>query len=176
MIRLDSLILLAIPWIIYRVVVLAVKKQLSLKIELIKALFYFSVIFIYSLTLFPFPFYVYPHMERGDAFQLMNLTPFTTIYSSLTHFNYMVPLRNIVGNILLFMPLGFSIPLRFKVNKFWKVILLGFFISFLVEVIQLFTSIRSFDVDDLILNTLGAVIGFVLYRLFDKVRPSTKAN
>ncbi|MGE7094489.1 VanZ family protein [Lysinibacillus sp. NPDC048646] len=67
------------------------------------------------------------------------------------------------GNILLFMPLGFSIPLRFKVNKFWKVILLGFFISFLVEVIQLFTSIRSFDVDDLILNTLGAIIGFVLY-------------
>ncbi|SMQ78058.1 hypothetical protein SAMN05444673_3218 [Bacillus sp. OV166] len=100
MIRLDSLIFLAIPWIIYRVVVLAVKKQLSLKIELIKALFYFSVIFIYSLTLFPFPFYVYPHMERGDAFQLMNLTPFATIYSSLTHFNYMVTLRNIFGNIL----------------------------------------------------------------------------
>ena len=48
MIRLDSLILLAIPWIIYRVVVLAVKKQLSLKNELIRALFYFSVIFIIS--------------------------------------------------------------------------------------------------------------------------------
>ncbi|MBS4210194.1 VanZ family protein [Bacillus sp. FJAT-50079] len=73
-------------------------------------------------------------------------------------------------------PLGFSIPLRFKVNRFWKVTLLGFFTSCLVEVIQLFTSIRSFDVDDLILNTLGAMIGFVLYRLFDKVRPLTKAN
>jgi glycopeptide antibiotics resistance protein len=170
MIRLDSLILLAIPWIIYRVVVLAVKKQLSLKIELIKALFYFSVIFIYSLTLFPFPFYAYPHMERGG----MNLTPFATICGLLTHLNYIVALRNIVGNILLFMPLGFSIPLRFKVNKFWKVMLLGFFISFLVEVIQLFTSIRSFDVDDLILNTLGAIIGFVFYRLFDKVRPQQK--
>jgi glycopeptide antibiotics resistance protein len=172
MIRLDSLILLAIPWIIYRVVVLAVKKQLSLKIELIKALFYFSVIFIYSLTLFPFPFYAYLHMEKGGV----NLTPFATIYGFLTHLNYMVALRNIVGNILLFMPLGFSIPLRFKVNKFWKVTLLGLFISFLIEGIQFFTSIRSFDVDDLILNTLGAIIGYILYRLFDKVSPSTKAN
>ncbi|MFE8695989.1 VanZ family protein [Cytobacillus sp. FJAT-53684] len=172
MIRLDSLILLAIPWIIFRVVVLTVKKQLSLKNEMIKALFYFSIIFIYSLTLFPFPFYAYSHMERGG----INLTPFATIYGLLTNANFMFSLRNIVGNILLFIPLGFSIPLRFKVNKFWKVILLGFFTSCLVEVIQLFTSIRSFDVDDLILNTIGAIIGLALYRLFDKVRLSKKAN
>ncbi len=176
MIRLDSLILLAIPWLIYRVVVLAVRKQLSLKNELIKALFCFSVIFIYSLTLFPFPFYDSPHMERKDTLQLVNLTPFESIYNILTYSNSMYALRNIAGNILLFMPLGFSIPLRFQVNKFWKVMLLGFFTSCLVEVIQLFTSIRSFDVDDLILNTFGAIIGFVLYRLFDKVKPSTKAN
>ena len=174
MIRLNSLILLAIPWIIYRVVVLAVKKQLSIKNELIKALFYFSVIFIYSLTLFPFPFYDYPHMERGNTFQHMNLTPFDSISSLLTYSNFMYSLRNLVGNILLFMPLGFSIPLRFNVNKFWKVVLLGFFTSCVVEVIQLFTSIRSFDVDDLILNTLGAIIGFVLYQLFDKAKPPQK--
>ncbi|MEH7178293.1 VanZ family protein [Neobacillus vireti] len=172
MIRLDSLILLAIPWIIYRVVVLVVKKQISIKNELIKVLFYFSVTFIYSLTLFPFPFYDYPNMESGG----INLTPFESIYNLLTHSNFMYTLRNIVGNILLFMPLGFSIPLRFKVNKFWKVIIFGFFTSCLVEVIQLLTSIRSFDVDDLILNTLGAIIGFVLFRLFDKVRPLTKTN
>ena len=104
----------------------------------------------------------------------MNLTPFEGIYSSLTHSNFMYSLRNIVGNILLFMPLGFSIPLRFKVNKFWRVILLGFFTSCLVEVIQLFTSIRSFDVDDLILNTLGAIIGFVLYRLLIKLDTQQK--
>jgi len=70
--------------------------------------------------------------------------------------------------------LGFSIPPRFKVNKLWKVVLLGFLISLLVEVIQLFASKRSFDVDDLILNTLGAGIGFLLYRLFDKGRLSAK--
>ncbi len=170
MIRLDSLIWLAIPWISYRILVLIVNKQLSLKNELIKALFYFSVTFIYSLTPFPFPFYDYPHMEGGGR----NLTPFRSIYSILAHSNFIYSIRNIVGNILLFIPLGFSIPLRFKVNKFWKVMLLGFFTSCLVEVIQLLTSIRSFDVDDLILNTLGVILGFILYRLFDKARPSTK--
>ena len=170
MIRLDLLIWLAIPWIIYRVLVLIVKKRLSLKDELIKAFFYFSITFIYSLTLFPFPFYEYPHMERGG----MNLVPFESINGVLTHSNFMYSLRNIVGNILLFVPLGFSFPLRFKVNKFWKVILLGFFTSCLVEVIQLFTSIRSFDVDDLILNTFGAIIGFILYRLFENLSPPKK--
>lgn len=174
MIRLDLLIFLAIPWIIYRVVVMAVKKQLFLKNELIKALFYFSIVFIYSLTLFPFPFYEYPHMEREVAFQRMNFIPFESIYSVLTHTNFMYSLRNIAGNILLFIPLGFSIPLRFKVNKFWTVTFLGFLTSCFIEVIQLFTSIRSFDVDDLILNTLGAIIGFVLYQLFDKIRTSIK--
>ncbi|ANS75274.1 hypothetical protein AWM70_12220 [Paenibacillus yonginensis] len=171
---LDSLILLTIPWMVYRVTVLVVKQQLSLKIELIKALFYFSVIFIYSLTLFPFPFST--HMVKGNPLQLMNLTPFATILSNLTQldFDYMDSLRNLAGNILLFMPLGFSIPLRFKLNRPGKVILLGFLTSFLVEVIQFFTFIRSFDVDDLMLNTLGASLGFVLYRLFHKFRTRLK--
>jgi glycopeptide antibiotics resistance protein len=113
-------------------------------------------------------------MERGDAFQRMNLIPFESINSVLTHTNFMYSLRNIAGNILLFIPFGLSIPLRFKVNKFWTVTFLGFLTSCFVEVIQLFTSIRSFDVDDLILNTLGASIGFVLYQLFDKIRTSLK--
>ncbi|MCR8642879.1 VanZ family protein [Paenibacillus sp. N1-5-1-14] len=168
MIRLDSIILLAIPWIIYRVVVLAIHNQFSLKNEWNKGLFYFSVVFIYSLTLFPFPLNVYSHMESGAAYQLVNLTPFATINSQLTHSNEMVAFRNIVGNILLFMPLGFSIPQRFNINKFWAIVFLGFFTSLLVEVMQIFTFIRSFDVDDLMLNTLGASIGFVLYRLFNK--------
>jgi glycopeptide antibiotics resistance protein len=166
----ESLIFLAIPWIIYRIIVFAIQRKLSLKNEMIKGLFYFSLIFIYCLTIFPYPFYVYTFMERGNAFQLMNLIPFASIYGSLTHFYYMVPIRNIGGNILLFMPLGLAIPLRFKVNKLWKVMLLGFAISLTVEIIQLFSSIRSFDVDDLILNTFGAILGFVAYKIFDKYK------
>ena len=173
MIEYESLILFAIPWVIYRVVVFALKRKFSIKTEFIKALFYFSIIFIYCLTIFPFPFYVYPHAV-GNPFQLMNLIPFKSIYGSLTHFYYMVPLRNIGGNILLFMPLGFVLPLRYKLNKLWKVMFIGFFISLTVEVVQLFTSIRSFDVDDLILNTLGTIIGFVIFLLFIKIAKFTK--
>lgn len=173
MISTEPLILFALPWLIYRITVLVYKKQFSIKVELTKGLFYFSIVFIYTMTLFPFPFYVYPH-EMGDPFQLMNLIPFSSIYGSLTHFYYMVPIRNIGGNILLFIPLGLAIPLRFKINKLRHVILIGLFISLIVEVVQLFTAMRSFDVDDLILNTLGATLGFVIYLVFIKMTRSKR--
>ena len=164
MIDTDLLFILFIPWLLYRIIVWIIKKQISIKTEVIKALFYFSITFIYCLTLFPFPFYVYPHLET-NGFLGINLIPFKSIYGSLTHFYYMVPLRNIAGNILLFMPLGFSIPFRFQVKNVWKVILIGFSASLLVEITQLFLGTRSFDVDDLILNTLGTALGFFSYRL-----------
>ncbi|WP_409254331.1 VanZ family protein [Bacillus sp. SCS-153A] len=167
------MILFVVPWLIYRITVLAIQKQFSIKTEFAKGLFFFSIIFIYSLTLFPFPFYVYPH-ETGDPFQRMNLIPFTSIYGSLTHFYYMVPIRNIGGNILLFIPLGLAIPLRYKINKLWHGILIGFLISLTVEVVQLFTSMRSFDVDDLILNTLGTTVGLVMYRGLIRMTNSAK--
>jgi glycopeptide antibiotics resistance protein len=169
----EFIIIFAIPWMIYRIIILSYKKQFSFKTEFIKAIFYFSIIFIYYLTIFPFPFFVYPH-EMGNSFQHINLVPFSSIYGSLTHFYYMVPIRNIGGNILLFMPLGFAIPLRFKVDKLWKVMLIGFFTSLAVEVVQLFISIRSFDVDDLILNTVGTIMGLSVYQILIKVFNSSK--
>lgn len=72
-------------------------------------------------------------------------------------------------NVVLFLPLGFLLPLLWpKLNRFWKILLSGIAFSLLIELSQLL-NIRNSDVDDLLLNTLGAVAGFALYRAFSAI-------
>ena len=64
-----------------------------------------------------------------------------------------------------FLPFGFIVPVMHKkMESFWKVSLLGFMFSLCVETIQLITKVGCFDVDDLMLNTLGAMIGYGAFR------------
>lgn len=80
------------------------------------------------------------------------------------YFNYF--LINFLGNIVMFMPIGFFIPLLWKIST-KKVILSGFSISLLIEFCQLFLD-RGTDIDDLILNTLGTLLGFLCYQILFK--------
>jgi glycopeptide antibiotics resistance protein len=76
---------------------------------------------------------------------------------------------NIVGNVLLFMPVGFLVPLICnRYNSFLKVTLFGFLISLFVECWQLFL-FRGSDVVDLVLNTLGTMLGYFIYCLCKKM-------
>ena len=71
-----------------------------------------------------------------------------------------------VLNVLLFIPLAFLVPLVWeKMDKFVRMTGVGFSFSLLIEISQLLNNRRT-DIDDLILNTLGAAIGFVLYKVF----------
>jgi glycopeptide antibiotics resistance protein len=71
-----------------------------------------------------------------------------------------------VGNVMLFVPFGLLLPVLFNnVNTFQKLILITLLISFGLELIQLFTVLGTFDVDDIILNVLGGSIGFGMYIL-----------
>ncbi len=74
-------------------------------------------------------------------------------------------LVNIFGNVLAFAPYGFCLPmLSSKDNRLFRVLIATFCFSLLIECIQLFYKIGCFDVDDLFLNTIGGVIGFLTYR------------
>ena len=70
-----------------------------------------------------------------------------------------------------FMPYGFVLPIitRRMRNGFF-IVLSGFAISLTVEVIQLITRVGCFDVDDMILNTLGAALGYGIYAVCDRIR------
>lgn len=77
---------------------------------------------------------------------------------------YRHAVTTVILNILLFVPLGYLSPLSFaKINRCWKVLLLGFLFSLLIETVQLITRLGWFDASDLLHNTLGAVIGYGIY-------------
>ena len=82
---------------------------------------------------------------------------------------------NLAGNILIFMPAGFFIPIFWKHRRgfvFTTCVTLG--MSLLVEMLQLILRVGSFDVDDLILNTLGGILGYLLLILIEKRRHHEK--
>ncbi len=92
-----------------------------------------------------------------------NLTPFEEI---LRHdflssaFNY-----NVLGNIFIFIPLGYYVGYYIKSKEIKTTFLASFIISLSVEFIQYFIG-RSFDIDDIILNVVGAMLGFIIYKFF----------
>jgi glycopeptide antibiotics resistance protein len=79
---------------------------------------------------------------------------------------------NLFGNIGFFMPLGFFTPfLSKKYAVAWKVILFGCGVSLFVEICQLFMPTRGSDIDDVILNTAGTALGFLLFWIVAKIAP-----
>lgn len=78
---------------------------------------------------------------------------------------------NLFGNVAAFIPCGFFLPIISRRSRRWyNTVLLSFLFSLTVEIIQLAGKVGSFDVDDLLLNTLGGMLGFVLYRLVQTFR------
>ena len=68
------------------------------------------------------------------------------------------------------MPFGFCLPWLFKsLDRVHLAVLLSLYLSLLIELTQLFLRVGSFDVDDLLLNTLGGLLGFICYRLWRKI-------
>ena len=122
--------------------------------------------------LFDRPGYVpgIPYWEQVES--NLNLVPFRTLrlFAELLsdHRPHLVraAVVNLFGNVIMFIPLGFLLPLTFrKLSRLRKILLTTTLIITAVELIQLFTLVGSCDIDDLILNLLGAAFGYGLYRI-----------
>ena len=106
----------------------------------------------------------------------INLQPFLTIrnywnviYHRTNDTVLIHCIINLGGNILLFIPIGALLPRIYpKLRNFFRFFCVCLGVMFLVEVLQLFTLLGSFDVDDLILNLLGMTLGFIGYHSFRK--------
>lgn len=78
---------------------------------------------------------------------------------------------NIIGNIAAFIPFGFCMPLLSKAYRNFMVIVLnGFCITSCIETMQLVFKVGSFDIDDIILNVAGVIIGYGLYKIIMFIR------
>ena len=116
------------------------------------------IMIIYILCLFQ----IVTYQDMFDSAFGSNFIPFREIfrYSVFSKAFF----KNVIGNILLFLPFGLLTSYYIKNNKWWVSLLLLILSSFTIELTQLAIG-RVFDIDDILLNILGGMIGFYLYKL-----------
>lgn len=106
--------------------------------------------------------------NEKDGLRNINLIPFRSMSPYLRDITEPYAFKNIIANILVFIPLGFFISNKIPKNVFKALIIcLGVILS--IELIQLFFKIGFFDVDDIILNFIGSLLG-VFISLFVRKR------
>lgn len=106
--------------------------------------------------------------------QNINTTPLFTIKNYLrvivgrtNDSVYFHCLINLLGNIFLFIPIGFLIPkLWKKLRKFFSFFLITLLVILVIELMQLFTLLGCCDIDDVILNMTGLIIGYIIWAIF----------
>ena len=131
-----------------------------------RALLWIALI-VYLLVLFKVILFKFDHdtiiniLNDTDelAYTRVNLVPFQTIrfYLFSGRVSDAVAVRNLLGNIVAFMPLGILIPFLRRDISFGTTFLVGFALSAIIEVTQFVTGLGSCDIDDIILNVFGAV-------------------
>lgn len=103
-----------------------------------------------------------------------NLTPFAEIerfWEMRNSYGWHITLINLLGNVICFMPFGFLVPTISKtkvLNNVLSVTILAMAFSMLIETAQLITKVGAFDVDDIILNTLGGFLGYVIFKVLKR--------
>jgi glycopeptide antibiotics resistance protein len=173
-VMLEGILFRTILWIIIRGLFLIWNKKykdISPQRELLFNTFIFYCISVITVTL-PIDFGGLP----GGHHLGINIIPFMDMVRDFQHntffslsFRLRFLFRNLIGNILLLLPLGLFLPILWsKFRDFGKTVFMGVVVSLAIELSQLFLSYlslgsRSTDIDDLILNTLGIVIGYIIY-------------
>ena len=124
---------------------------------------FFNVLFIiYALILFQLLTNTEMNVSSG-----INIVPFTEIlrYEVGSSQFYL----NVIGNILVFLPFGYFVSSYIKATRVSHILLVTLITSFTVEFVQHYIG-RSFDIDDILLNVVGAIIGFLLYIGFTAIK------
>jgi glycopeptide antibiotics resistance protein len=165
--------------------IIYLKRKEKFTTILFSSLFYFYIVAVIGVTLFPLPItQEFIEWRKGLSPLENNFIPFTFLSESIARLSYnpnipfdyfdyamAIVLRQVGGNILLGMPFGFLAPLVWKKrNTFLKVLVAGFWFSFAIEASQFLISLwlgytyRITDVDDIILNCTGCMMGYLIYK------------
>ena len=110
----------------------------------------------------------------ADRQYLFNLVPFREIRRFIRYRDVLgtsVVVENLIGNIIGFVPFGYILPLIYKnKRKFWLITLLTAEFSLFIELTQLMLRVGSCDIDDIILNTCGGMLGYGLFFISNRIR------
>lgn len=141
-----------------------------------KLLFAIYIVFTIKVIIFKYP---YTEMlttisdwnpgRIAEGFRGANFTLFRTIQMYISYWDRLNSAENLFGNIAVFIPYGILYPLVVKdLCSFERLLFRVFLFSLGIEFFQMCTSFGVFDVDDILLNCFGAVLGFLIYWIVQK--------
>ena len=155
-------------WLLGRGMIWIQQKKIAWKREAFLLLMYINLAVLIRFVFYPFftvNGQVQPLIINRNSIQPLrvNLIPFVSILDYDVKREAAI---NFIGNICMFIPTGIIMPILYKrLDCFWKVLLAGAGLSFVIELIQLLFPGSVTDIDDLILNTAGVAIGYGIYKL-----------
>ena len=164
----SMVVSISIIWCLVRVICVIKTKRAAWKREIQLLLVYVCIVVVARFTFFPFSKVngqIQPLVfESAKAFPYrVNWIPFINLFDYPEMRDILI---NVIGNTAMFIPLGIVWPSVYKgLDTHWKVISAGIGVSLCIEILQLPFYDRVSDIDDLLLNSLGFILGYLLYLL-----------
>ena len=164
-------VVFAALWLLLRLCVWIKNRLIDWKHEAVLLLMYVNLAVIVRFSFFPLSVLdgkVLPLLlDQERMFPLrVNPVPFVMLFD---YENKRELLANVIGNFCMFIPSGIVLPIVYrKLDSFWKVAGAGVVLSLCIEILQLPFFQRTSDIDDLILNTAGVMVGYGFYALASK--------
>lgn len=156
----TGIIILSLSCILYIVYNIVIHKEEVMGIRPGK------VILLYTLYVYIFMIISITLLSREPGSRIrVNLRLFSTITNDIYGNSY------VVENIMLFLPLGFILPLlNNKFSTCRACLIIGFLCSFFIEGIQYLTQRGYFQTDDIIMNVVGTGLGFILLKIILQIK------
>lgn len=153
-----------LPCIIYEIFLVKKEKNISKK---------------HFIGIFIFVFYLYLCIDVAGIGTVWQIGTHKTIIR-MDEINF-IPFSSegiltYILNVIMFIPLGFLLPLIWKSErKISNIFKVSLWFSFLIEFCQLF-NFRTTDIDDLMMNTLGGILGFFIWKIWIKIFPNNRSK
>ncbi|MCC3376335.1 VanZ family protein [Cohnella sp. REN36] len=159
-----------------------------MKQKLTQIVFWVYILFIIDIVAIKFTGSIALIKSRMDTMQWnrekygiwnYNIVPFKTIRAAIESYitlGFDRSVVNSIANVVLFVPMGLLLPLIMRRPSFVKVMFLSLSIIFTIELFQLITCLGIADIDDVILNFLGCIIGYGMQSTYNKVRETRRGE
>ena len=134
---------------------------------------YIALLFVFVVVKFKGSFYELS--DRINTYSMQgsinyNLIPFRSMSAQIERITQWWALKNLLGNIIPFIPFGFLLPITYKkFSSAISIFVIGLASILLIEIFQFFTKLGNFDVDDIILNMIGIVCGYVIFLVINRL-------
>ena len=159
-----AIIVVIVQFLIMGIGVLILKKRRKKQLDL-KRIIWWDIYLVYLFVVLGVTL-----IDRGGFWENRRLMPLFYSYRDAWYNFSIISWRNIILNILMFVPFGFLLPMGIKkMRRFWKTYLAAFGFTVFIELIQLLFHRGVFEPDDIMNNTMGAMIGYGCYVLMDVI-------